>query len=80
MGLETRKGNRFISFGIECIKKNTCLLKRTFKNNCVLSVRTHGSFIKYDLKTNRFMQNSAELHEHNPKPNNPTKKATSEKT
>lgn len=26
------------------------------------------------------MQNSAELHEHNPKPNNPTKKATSEKT
>ena len=26
------------------------------------------------------MQNSAELHEHNPKPNNTTKKATSEKT
>ena len=42
-------------------------------------MRTHESFIKHDLKTNRFMQNSAELHRHTPKPNNPTKKAASEK-
>lgn len=41
---------------------------------------THESFIKHDLKTNRFMQNSEELHKHYAKPKNPTEKAASEKT